>query len=65
MPKKYVGRFTEMVTKEAPIYGEKKLAFNVDGIEHLKGGSGLVTERLLTDDDLKRIRLGKLRKDVR
>ena len=54
-----------MVTKEAPVYGEQQLAYNVDGIEHLKGGSGVVTERLLTDDDLKRIRLGKLRKDVK
>ena len=65
LPKKYVGRFTEMVTKEAPVYGEQQLAYNVDGIEYLKGGSGVVTERLLTDDDLKRIRLGKLRKDVK
>jgi len=33
-----VGRFTEVETKEAPIYGQRKIAQNVDGIELLGEG---------------------------
>lgn len=65
LPKKYVGRFTEIVERDEPVYGQQKLAFNVEGIELLKQGEGIVTERFLTDDDLKRIRILKLRKAVR
>jgi hypothetical protein len=54
-----------MIEKDEPVYGQQKLAFNVEGIELLKQGDNIVTERFLTDDDLKRIRILKLRKAVR
>lgn len=65
LPKKYVGRFTEITEKEVPLYGERKIARNIEGIEYLKEGEGVTTERLLSDKDLKKIRIMKLRKAVR
>ncbi len=65
LPKKYVGRFTEMTEHEVPVYGQQKIHKNIEGIEHLKEGENVITERLLTDADLKKIRIMKLRKAVR
>lgn len=65
LPKKYVGRFTEIEDKEMPIYGATKLHSNIEGIEFLKEGDNVVTERFLTDKDLKKIRIMKLRKAVK
>lgn len=65
LPKKYVGRFTEMTQKEVPLYGATKVNTNIDGIEYLKEGNDVVTERLLTDKDLKKIRIMKLRNAVK
>jgi hypothetical protein len=57
LPKKYVGRFTKVEEKEAPIYGARKFETNVSGIEYLKEGANVTSERLLTDADLKRIKV--------
>lgn len=65
LPKRYVGRFTEMTEREIPVYGQQKIQKNIDGIEYLKEGDNVITERLLTDADLKKIRIMKLRKAVR
>ena len=48
-----------------PLYGQSKLQFGIDGIEYLKEGPDVMTERFLTDQDLKKIRIMKLRKAVR
>ena len=66
LPKKYIGRFTEFdAPRELPIYGERKINKTIEGIEYLKEGENVVTERLLTDRDLKKIRVMKLREAVR
>lgn len=65
LPKKYVGRFTDTTEKELPTYGDKKIHKNIEGIEYLKEGDDVITERLLTDKDLKKIRIMKLRAAVR
>lgn len=65
MPKKYVGRFTKIEEKEAPIYGTKKIDTNVDGVEYLKEGAGVTSERLLTDADLKRIKVKRMKEAVK
>jgi hypothetical protein len=41
------------------------LQFGIDGIEYLKEGPNVMTERFLTDQDLKKIRIMKLRQAVR
>jgi len=61
LPKKLVGRFTKIEAKEMPIYGARQMATTVDGIELLKEGGNLAAERMLGDDDLKRIRLIKMK----
>lgn len=48
-----------------PMYGATKVHSNIDGIEYLKEGNDVVTERLLTDKDLKKIRIMKLRNAVK
>lgn len=47
------------------MYGTQKLSYGVEGIELLREGDNVATERMLTDVDIKRIRLLKLRKVVR
>jgi hypothetical protein len=61
LPKKLVGRFTKIEAKEMPIYGAQHLATTVDGIDLLKEGANLASERFLTDGDLKRIKLIKMK----
>jgi len=66
LPKKYIGRFTEMdAPKELPVYGERKINKTIEGIEYLKEGEDVITQRLLTDRDLKKIRVMKLREAVK
>jgi uncharacterized protein YdaL len=65
LPKKYIGRFTEMDVKDMPVYGDRKINKTIDGIEYLKEGANVMTERLLTDKDLKKIRVMKLREAVK
>ncbi len=66
LPKKYIGRFTDLdAPKEMPIYGERKINKTIEGIEYLKEGKNVLTERLLTDRDLKKIRVMKLREAVK
>jgi len=64
LPKKYVGRFTDtvdVISKEKMIYGERRMQTGIDGIELLKEGADVAGERILTDQDLKRIRIMKLK----
>ena len=66
LPKKYIGRFTELdAPREMPVYGERKINKTIEGIEYLKEGENVITERLLTDRDLKKIRVMKLREAVK
>lgn len=64
LPKKYIGRFTEVDEsnhKDNLIYGERRMQRGIDGLELLKEGDNIAAERILDDDDLKRIRIMKLR----
>ena len=64
LPKKYVGRFTKVddtIKKDALIYGERRQVTGIDGIELLKEGAGVAAARILTDEDLRKIRIAKLR----
>lgn len=64
LPKKVIGRFTKTDgsnNKDSMIYGERRMVKGIDGIELLKEGDNVAAERILTDADLKRIRVGKLR----
>jgi len=41
LPKKHIGRFTEMedtISKDKMIYGERRMVTSIDGLEHLKEG---------------------------
>jgi len=48
-----------------PTYGDRKINKTIEGIEYLKEGENVMTERLLTDRDLKKIRVMKLREAVK
>ena len=66
LPKKFVGRFTVVdETNEELVYGQKKVASNVDGVAYLKEGEDIAKERILTDKDFKKIKLQKLRLAVK
>jgi len=54
-----------MTERAIPMYGARKLNYGIEGIELLKEGDNVATERILTDLDIKKIRLMKLRKAVR
>jgi hypothetical protein len=58
LPKKMIGRFTliDDSNKEL-VYGQQKVASNVDGISFLKEGDEVAKERILTDKDFKKIKL--------
>ena len=43
------------------IYGERRQVTGIDGIELLKEGAGVAAARILTDEDLRKIRIAKLR----
>jgi len=51
--------------RQLPIYGERKISKTIEGIEYLKEGEDVITQRLLTDRDLKKIRVMKLREAVK
>jgi hypothetical protein len=54
--------------RENLVYGKQKISYGIDGIELLdKEGTGvnLAQERLLDEEDLKRIRVLKLRQAVK
>ena len=64
MPKKYFGRFTEVDETnnlKSIQYGDSKVAYNIEGVEHLKEGDDVALNRILTDKDFKRIRIAKLK----
>lgn len=58
LPKKFVGRFTVIDdTNKELIYGQQKVATQIDGIEFLGEGADIAKERILTDKDFKKIKL--------
>ena len=64
LPKKFIGRFTDVndtISKEKMIYGERRIQHGIDGVELLQEGENVAAERILTDADLKRIRIQKLK----
>lgn len=73
LPKKFRGRFTKLDEdnrKEDMIYGKQKISYGIDGIELLERAEGiesgnLMTTRILTDADLRKIRLLKLKNAVK
>jgi len=68
LPKKYIGRFTEVDasnTKDAIAYGEMKMAHGIDGVQYLKDEENADQDRILSDKDFKRIRIAKLKAAVK
>jgi protein SDA1 len=69
LPKKYRGRFTKQDDrKEDMVYGRQKVNYGVDGIELLEeaeGLKGLGINRVLTNEDLKKIKLLKLKRALK
>ena len=64
LPKKFIGRFTkvdETNNLDTVTYGERRMVKGIDGIELLKEGADVAGQRLLTDEDFKRIRIQKLK----
>ena len=60
LPKKFIGRFTEIDEsnhKDNVIYGEQRMVRGIDGVDLLKEGEDVAANRILTDEDLKRIRI--------
>ena len=47
------------------IYGERRMVTSIDGVELLKEGADVAAERILTDADLKKIRIRKLKQAAR
>ena len=47
------------------IYGERRMVTGIDGVELLKEGADVAAERILTDADLKKIRIRKLKQAAR
>ena len=65
LPKKWIGRFTEINDSNREIvYGQEKVHTDVDGIELLKRKGDQVGE-MLTDHELKKIRLLKMKQAVK
>ena len=68
LPKKYLGRDKEWLKedKEDPlIFGQQKLEHGISGQELLKEGADIAAERLLTDKDLRKIKVLKMRQAMR
>ena len=68
LPKKFRGRFTKVDednARESLVFGRQKVSFGIDGLDLLQkaeGGEGnLATQRLLDQEDLKRLKILKLR----
>lgn len=57
LPKKHVGRFTQVTAGEEMIYGEQRMQRGIDGVELLGEGDDVASKRILTDEDMKRIRI--------
>lgn len=65
LPKKHVGRFTDLEETKTPmVFGQTKMAYNIDGIELLKEGDAVATERMLDNEDLRKIKYRQLKKAV-
>ena len=47
------------------IYGETRMQRGIDGVELLKEGADIAAHRILTDEDLKRIRIQRLKQAAR
>ena len=71
LPKKFRGRFTKLDDdnrKEDLVYGRQKVNFGIDGIELLEkaeGVEGLALTRVLNDEDLKKIKILKLKQALK
>ena len=64
LPRKYIGRFTKIDQSnklENMTYGERRMVKGIDGVELLKEGADVATQRILTDADYKKIRIQKLK----
>lgn len=66
LPKKFRGRFTQVDdTNREILYGEQKVAKTIAGTELLKDGENIGTTRILTDEDLRKMKLLKLKAAVK
>jgi protein SDA1 len=71
LPKKLRGRFTktdEDNKKENFVYGKQKINYNIDGIELLEkeeGVENLAMTRVLNDEDLKKIKILKMKQAIK
>lgn len=70
LPKKFRGRFTKIDednAKENYVYGKQKINYGIEGIELLNKHEGLdesvnlAATKILDDNDLKKLRILKLR----
>ena len=60
LPKKYIGRFTKIDESnklENMVYGERRMVRGIEGVELLKEGMDVAAQRILTDEDYKKIRI--------
>jgi len=64
LPKKMLGREKQFLGQDDPelAYGEVDMKRGVDGAHLLKEGDNIAAERILTNTDLKKIKVLKLRK---
>lgn len=71
LPKRLRGRFTKIDEdndKKNFVYGKQKINFGIEGIELLEkaeGAENLATTRILGDEDLKKLKILKLRQAVK
>lgn len=66
MPKKFRGRFTVIdESNKELLYGQEKVVTNIDGVDLLKEGENVTMNRLLTEEDFRKIKLKKLKDAVR
>jgi len=65
LPKKFIGRFTEVTEKDAPTYGQKPVFDTVEGIEYLGEGATVAQDRMLTQEELNKIKIKRMRAAVR
>jgi hypothetical protein len=71
LPKKFRGRFTkDKDGAEDMVYGKQKISYGIDGIELLEKAEGLAPgslalTRVLNDEDLRKIRLLKLKNAIK
>jgi protein SDA1 len=67
LPKKMLGRDKQYLGEDGPekLFGEVDLKRGIDGADLLKEGDNVAADRILTDTDLKKIKVLKLRKAMR